>query len=147
MLLTMLMKVERILTSKAIFYYSLTGKTEAALNENKLGNVDIIKLNKLKEDQVRLDNYNTIIFGTPTYGRGVPPEYFLTIINKLHSLKGKRIGLFGSGNTIYGDDFCGALDVLEQIFKDKNEILFKYKFEGYPREIDIKKVNELILEA
>ncbi|MFK7678635.1 flavodoxin family protein [Bacillus sp. Wb] len=135
------------MTSKVIFYYSLTGKTEAVINKNELENIDVIKINKLKEDQVDLESYDTIVFGTPTYGRGVPPEYFLTIINKLHSLKGKRIGLFGSGNTIYGDDFCGALDVLEQIFQDKNEILFKYKFEGYPRETDIKKVNELILEA
>jgi flavodoxin len=139
--------VKRTLTSKAIFYYTSTGKTEAAIEKNKLNQYEIIKLNDLNQTQVDFDSYSTIIIGTPTYGRGVPPLYFQKLINKLTSLKGKKIGLFGSGNTIYGDDFGGALDLIEELVIDKNEVIFKLKFEGMPRQTDIDKLTRLIMEA
>jgi flavodoxin I len=141
------MKVERTLTSKAIFYYTETGKTEAAIDETNLNQCKIVKLNRLNQSDVNFNSYETIIIGTPTYGRGVPPLYFQKLIPNLISLKGKKIGLFGSGNTIYGDDFCGALDLIEELVRDKNEVLFKLKFEGMPRQNDIDKLNKLIMEA
>jgi flavodoxin I len=141
------MKVERTLTSKAIFYYTETGKTEAAIDETNLNQCKIVKLNRLNQSDVNFNSYETIIIGTPTYGRGVPPLYFKKLIPNLISLKGKKIGLFGSGNTIYGDDFCGALDLIEELVRDKNEVLFKLKFEGMPRQNDIDKLNKLIMEA
>jgi flavodoxin I len=139
--------VKRILTSKIIYYYTTTGKTEAVIDKQKLNQYTIIKLNDLKQSEVDFEPFETIIIGTPTYGRGVPPLYFQKLIHKLTSLEGKRIGLFGSGNTIYGDDFGGALDLIEELVMEKNEVLFKYKFEGMPRETDIDKLNKLILEA
>jgi flavodoxin I len=141
------MKVERTLTSKAIFYYTETGKTEAAIDETNLNQCKIVKLNRLNQSDINFNSYETIIIGTPTYGRGVPPLYFQKLIPNLISLKGKKIGLFGSGNTIYGDDFCGALDLIEELVRDKNEVLFKLKFEGMPRQNDIDKLNKLIMEA
>ncbi|PHA03056.1 hypothetical protein COE51_01555 [Bacillus pseudomycoides] len=143
----MLMKVERILTSKGLFYYSETGKTEAAIIEGNIKNCKIHKLNNMKPEEVLFSNYDCILIGTPTYGRGVPPLYFKQLLPKLYQLNGKRIGLFGSGNTIYGDDFCGALDLIEEIVKNKNEVIFKYKFEGMPKQENIKQLTKLIMEA
>jgi flavodoxin I len=141
------MKVERTLISKAIFYYTNTGKTEAALNKSKLSECVIVKLNSINQSDVNFNTYDTIIIGTPTYGRGVPPLYFQKLISKLTSLRGKKIGLFGSGNTLYGDDFCGALDLIDDLVAEKNEVIFKYKFEGMPRQKDIDEITKLIMEA
>jgi flavodoxin I len=134
------------LTCKSIFYYTVSGKTEAALDKDKLSQYELIKLNNLNQSQVEF-NSDVIIIGTPTYGRGVPPLYFQKLIYKLTSLKGKKIGLFGSGNTIYGNDFGGALDLIEELVIDKNEVIFKFKFEGMPRQTDIDKLTKLIMEA
>jgi flavodoxin len=139
--------VKRTLTSKAIFYYTSTGKTEAAIDKTKLTKCELIKLNELSQSDVDFHSYDTIIIGTPTYGRGVPPLYFQKLVPKLVSLQCKKIGLFGSGNTIYGDDYCGALDLIEELVMDKNKILFKYKFEGMPRQSDVDKLTKLIMEA
>lgn len=137
----------RTLTSKAIYYYSLTGKTEAIIDNIQSDDIFISKLNNTKSSEVSFVGHDTIIIGSSTYGRGVPPKYFLDILPQLRELKNKRIGLFGSGQTIYGDDFCGALDVFEEILSPRNEIIFKYKFEGYPNEKVIKELKQLILEA
>lgn len=131
----------RTLTSKVIYFYTRSGKTEAALDGVE---IEKYKLNNLSEDVVNFDEHEIIYIGTPTYGRGTPPEYFLKLLPKLNSLKGKNIGLFGSGNTIYGDDFCGALDVLEQILEKKNKILFKFKFEGMPTGKQVQELKQLI---
>lgn len=147
MRLIMLMKVERILTSKAIFYYTVSGKTEAAIDKNKITKCKVFKLNDMSTEEVDFNLFETIIIGTPTYGRGVPPLYFQKLIPNFISLKGKKFGLFGSGNSIYGEDFCGALDLIEDLVKDKNKIIFKYKFEGMPRVVDIKEITRMIMEA
>jgi flavodoxin I len=139
--------VKRTLTSKIIYYYTSTGKTEAAIDKNKLSQCEIIRMNDFDQSEINFDTFNTIIIGTPTYGRGVPPLYFQKLIPKFTSLEGKRIGLFGSGNTIYGDDYCGAVDLIEELVMDKNEILFKLKFEGMPRQSDVDKLTKLITEV
>lgn len=148
MRLTIHIGVKRTLTSKkGLFYYTKTGKTEEAIQFDVLKGMDIIKLNKHKQEDINFNLYETIIIGTPTYGRGIPPLYFRPLVPQLISLEGKKIGLFGSGQTIYGDDYCGALDLLQEITEEKNEILFKYKFEGMPRKQDINIITKLILEA
>jgi flavodoxin len=141
------MKMVRILTSKGIYYYSITGKTAAILESDKLKEILKYKLIIIPSTEVSFYGYETVVIGSPTYGRGTPPEYFLGLLPQLRQLKGKNIGLFGSGNTIYGDDFCGALDVFEEILSPKNRIIFKYKFEGYPKDSDIENLTQLILEA
>jgi flavodoxin len=141
------MKTVGILTSKGIFYYSLTGKTEAILKNDSLHGIDKHKLITIPSTEICFEDYEIVILGSPTYGRGVPPEYFLGMLPQLRQLKGRKVGLFGSGNTIYGDDFCGALDVFEEILSPKNKIIFKYKFEGYPKDSDIETLTQLILEA
>lgn len=125
-----------------VYCYSLTGKTEAALELVK--RTEIMSLNKCNPTEFRFGDEKTVVIGTPTYGRGVPPKYFKDILPQLRRLEGREIGLFGSGNTIYGDDYCGALDVLEELLARHNVIVFKYKFEGYPRDTDKLKIKEFI---
>ncbi len=135
------------MTSKAIFYYTKTGKTEEAIDKVSLSQCKLIKLNEIPQSDVNFHKHDILIIGTPTYGRGVPPLYFKDLVPQILSLEGKKIGLFGSGNTIYGDDFCGALDLIEDLVKENNEVIFKYKFEGMPRKKDIDTITKLILEA
>ena len=143
MQLTILMKVARILTSKLLVYYSLKGNTKGIIDKLSVNNYDIVDINKNRN--IDFEKYETILIGTSTYGRGVPPQPFWGITDRLRNLKGKKIGLFGSGRSEY-EFFCGALDLLEDLVKQKNKILFKYKFEGYPRESDVIKFKELMEE-
>lgn len=145
MLLTMSIALVKIMTTKAIYYYSLSGKTAALAESVNNAEVKLLKLNSMNSKDFQFGNEETIIIGSPTYGRGVPPMYFKQIIGELRNLSDRKIGIFGSGNTIYGEDlFCGATDVLEELLRDKNEIVFKYKFEGYPTEKNISEFNQLI---
>lgn len=139
------------LTSKAIFYFSLTGNTKALFQQ--LGNLtewDIYDLNAMKPGEVSFKGYDTILIGTLTLGRGTPPLYFKKLFPKLLRIRDARIGLFGSGQSHYGNDFyCGALDVLENLLRHRNSIIFKLKFESYPTSPVIeefkKSVKELLL--
>lgn len=130
--------------TKAIYYFSLTGKTAALVEDITQQDFSIIKLNNRNPKQFEFGKEELVIIGSPTYGRGAPPMYFKQIINQLRNLTGRKIGLFGSGNTIYGDDFCGAIDTLEELLKQNNEILFKYKFEGYPTDRVKKEFYEIL---
>lgn len=117
----------------AIFYYSNSGNTKSLVEETvkDINNFDVYNLKRL-EDLSVIDNYEIIILGTPTLGDGVPPSYFAKNQAELKRyLNDKKIGLFGSGNTIY-PYFCGALDILWDWLKNDNKMLFKFKFESYP---------------
>lgn len=132
------------MTSKAIlFYYSRKGNTKAIVNVFE-GYCAIDLIENIRDYQ--LDDYTTILFATSTYGRGIPPQEFFEVRDILRNLSDKRIGLFGSGNGHY-EYFCGALDLLEEMLTGKNEIIFNYKFEGYPKEIDFKNMEEIINET
>ncbi len=99
------------------------------LDEINLNNYDFIDISKC--ENLNLTQYETVLIGTSTYGRGVPPKPFFKFKNELLKLNNKKIGLFGSGNSHY-EHYCGALDLLEELLNENNEILFKYKFESYP---------------
>lgn len=127
-------------SSTILFYYSRKGNTKAIVNLfNGICTVDEIENIR----SYNLDVYSHIIFATSTYGRGLPPDEFFDIRDVLLIVKGKQIGLVGSGNTHY-EHYCGALDLLEQLLSNENKIIFKYKFEGYPKQIDITNMKEII---
>ena len=128
------------MTSNILFYYSRKGNTKAIVNLFKSKFI-IDEIENIRK--YNLNDFSTVVFATSTYGRGVPPKEFFDIRDMLINLKGKRIGLFGSGNSHY-EYFCGALDLLEEMLRNNNEIIFKYKFEGYPRENDFKNMEEII---
>lgn len=131
------------MTSRLILYYSLKGNTKGLLDNVDLKGFDIVNINNQK---VNLNEYDLILIGTSTYGRGVPPKPFFEIVSDLKGLKNKEVGLFGSGRSEY-EYFCGALDLIEELVKDQNEILFKFKFEGYPRYKDIQEFSKLLKEV
>lgn len=136
-----LMKVARTLTSKLLIYYSLKGNTKGMIDNFDFTSWDTIDLRKTID--IELNKYETILIATSTYGRGAPPPPFFKIKERLLSLNNKRIGLFGSGRSEY-EYFCGALDVLEEILSPTNKIIFKFKFEGFPRKKDICNFKRLM---
>lgn len=100
---------------------------------------DVVNL-RGNEDKVSFDGYNVIIIATSTWGRGAPPKPFFKIREKLFAIEDRKIGLFGSGRSDF-EYFCGALDLFEEVLQKKNEIVFKYKFEGYPRDTDFENMK------
>lgn len=142
------MKVAKVLTSKAAYYFSITGNTKSLLEQlDDYQEWDIYELNGMNPEDVDFKDYENILIGTLTLGRGVPPEFFRKIFSQLNSLEDRKIGLFGSGQSHYGDEFfCGALDVLESLLEQKNEIAFKLKFESYPTPSVIEEFKTLVKE-
>lgn len=102
---------------------------------------DIIEARHATE--VKLHHYNPIVFGTSTWGRGMPPKPILNLRNSLGKIEGRRIGLYGSGRIEF-EFFCGAVDLLEQVLETKNTIVFKFKYEGYPRDKDFDAMQQYI---
>lgn len=97
-----------------------------------------IKRQPVEELQELWDMSDIILLGTSTYSSKFRTEVeFPAQLRRYQSviegLTGKQIILFGSGRSEY-PLFCGALDYLEDKLQHNNEILMKYKFEGYPRE-------------
>lgn len=127
--------------NSAIFYYSNSGNTKSLVEEVVKDTnycIDIFNFKKIENFSV-MENYKTILLGTPTLGDGVPPSFFSkNQVNLKKYLKDKNIGLFGSGNSIY-PYYCGALDILWDWLKYDNNMLFKFRFESYPT---MKAIND-----
>lgn len=97
-----------------------------------------ISRNNVQEVKDTWNECSTILLGTSTYQKSddkTPrfPTQLRYFKDALEELKEKNIILFGSGRGDY-PLFCGSLDYLEELLKVNNNILFVYKFEGYPRE-------------
>jgi flavodoxin I len=146
MSLIIVMKVVRALTSKAIYYFSITGNTKSLFEKlDDIGTWDIYDLNSMKPKQVNFKDYKKVLIGTLTLGRGIPPVFFKQIYKQLSELENRQIGLFGSGQSHYGDEFfCGAIDVLGELLGKKNNIAFKLKFESYPTPSVIEDFKALV---
>ena len=136
------------MTYKAIFHFSLTGNTKSLVQYlDNLEEWDVFDLNNIHPENVNFKGYDTLLIGTSTLGRGTPPFYFKKLFSKLTNINNAKIGLFGSGQSHYGHEFfCGALDVLEDVLKYKNEIGFKLKFESYPTLQVIGEFNQMVKE-
>ncbi|MEH7116076.1 flavodoxin domain-containing protein [Neobacillus vireti] len=133
-------------SKKAAYYFSITGNTKSLLQQlNDFEEWDVYDLNGMNPEDVDFKDYETILIGTLTLGRGIPPVFFRQILKQLQGLENRKIGLFGSGQSHYGDEFfCGALDVIEDLLKVKNEISFKLKFESYPTPSVIDEFKQLV---
>lgn len=142
------MKVEKDLTSKAAYYFSITGNTKSILEQlDDYSEWDVYDLNGMNPEDVDFKDYEVILIGTLTLGRGVPPKFFKQIFKQLSSLSNRKIGVFGSGQSHYGEDFfCGAVDVLAGLLKQKNDVMFEYKFESYPTPTAVNEFKKLVME-
>lgn len=132
--------------TKAIYYFSITGNTKSLFEKlEDIDEWDVYDLNGMNPNDVSFKDYENILIGTLTLGRGVPPKFFKDIFPQLVTLEKRKVGLFGSGQSHYGDEyFCGALDVLEDLLKVKNNICFKLKFESYPTPTVIEEFKQLV---
>lgn len=127
--------------NSCVIYYSAKGNTKAIVNKFDEQGYEVYRVSDI--NSVDFSKYHTVILATSTWDRGQPPKQFYAARSTLLRLKGKRIGLFGSGNSHY-EYFCGALDLLEELIKKDNEIIFKYKYEGYPKQIDFENMNRIM---
>lgn len=106
----------------AIFYGSITGRTEdvARRLSRQMDNVPVLDVTHVSARQ--LENFDHLVFGVPSWhlgGLSDPWYAFLPEFNRSH-LEGKSVALFGLGNQIaYPDFFCNALGQVYDLLKEK----------------------------
>ena len=104
-----------------IFYGSTTGNTEQLANDiaAQLGvaSEDIHNVGESSADDV--DGYDVLLLGSSTWGAGDLQDDWYDFLDglKAKDLSGKKVGLFGCGDSgSYPDTFCGALaDIHDQL--------------------------------
>ncbi|MGM7720684.1 flavodoxin family protein [Metabacillus sp. Hm71] len=138
-----------ILTSNCITVYSLKGNTLGILEKLDIDKFNILRIPK-QDPREHWKNNKLILIGSSTYYRSDEskphlPEYLKQYEDDLLQLEDKDIILFGSGRSEYSL-FCGVLDYLHSILKDKNNIKLVYKFEGYPRDRQKDEFKQLLEE-
>lgn len=77
-----------------------------------------------------IEDYNVLILGSYTWGAGkIPAEMKRFLIVNKNLLRGKKVFVFGSGNSIY-PKFCAAVDGIAKIVTDCGaEVIEIFKFE------------------
>ena len=118
-----------------IFYGSTTGNTEAAAQDiaAALGTDAVFNVGEV--DAASVADYDTLLLGSSTWGAGDLQDDWYDFLDalKAQDLNGKKVGLFGCGDSDgYGDTFCGAL---RQIYDPPQDcgctFVGAYEPEGY----------------
>lgn len=130
---------------------SLKGNTVGIisdLNESDFEYVTRMTRNNVQQVEEEWVKSDIIMLGCSTYYGAkttLPefPEQLIAYKSILSSLSDKRIILFGSGNSDF-QCFCGAVDYLSELLKEKNKIEGVYKFVGYPRKIEQQQFKEMV---
>lgn len=100
-----------------IFYGSTTGNTESLAHEiaSQLG-IDAADVHNVAQASAEwIDRYDTLLLGSSTWGVGDLQDDWYTFVDELKTknLSGKKIGLFGCGDSAsYPDSFGEAIAVL-----------------------------------
>lgn len=126
-----------------IIVYSLSGNTLRIANliKNKLikqgCGVDLHILDKDNPSEIKVDKYDLVFIGSPTYGVGGTPKLmreFLRHILKEKQVKGIKYSVFGSGDSQFGSQvYCRAVDEIEyHLKKHENTVVNKIKIEQNP---------------
>ena len=109
-----------------IVYHSYSGNTKdlAEFIKTQLSNsfeVDLFEINKYsKEVLTDVEQYDTIILGTFTWGKGEIPIQVRKFVKEYQEyFKTKQVFLFGTGDTQFVGDtlFCSSVDVLDRIIQ------------------------------
>jgi len=111
--------------SIGIFYGSTTGNTKKIAEDIKSnmqpGLVDIFDVKYVKIEDV--EKYDNIILGSSTWGEGILQtdfERFLYDVLKFANLKGKKIAIFGIGDSaIYPDSFADSIGIIFEALEGK----------------------------
>ncbi|MCM1029387.1 MAG: flavodoxin [Pseudoflavonifractor sp.] len=100
----------------AIFYGSATGQTrEAALKIADALGIDRNKVYDVATTEPSIvGSYDNLILGSSTWGAGELEDSWYDFILGLEAmdLKGKKIALFGCGDTSMDSTFCDAVGIL-----------------------------------
>ncbi|HQM15680.1 MAG TPA: flavodoxin domain-containing protein [Candidatus Woesebacteria bacterium] len=121
-----------------IIYGSTTGNTEMVA-EQVADQLDAHNpvLQDIADTQPKdLSNYDAIIMGSSTWDDGLLQTDFRDFAENLNvDLSGKKIAVFGLGDSSY-PDFCEAASLLEELVaKNKGELLVEpLKIDGFPDE-------------
>ncbi len=108
-----------------IFYGSSTGNTKKIAENIKSslepGLVDIYDVKYVKKEDV--ERYENIILGSSTWGEGIlQPDFerFLYDVLKFSNLKGKKIAIFGTGDSsIYPNSFADSIGIIFEALEGK----------------------------
>ncbi|HRW62623.1 MAG TPA: flavodoxin [Bacteroidales bacterium] len=121
-----------------IFYGSTTGNTEKIAEKIKEnlspGLIDIYNVKTATQEDV--EKYENVILGASTWGKGVLQsdfEHFLYNILKKANLKGKKIAIFGTGDSaIYPDSFADSLGIIFEALEGKGvTFVGEFPTDGY----------------
>lgn len=124
--------------SIGIFYGSTTGNTRKIAENIKTnlqpGLVDIYDVKYAKIEDV--ERYENIILGSSTWGKGILQadfERFLYDVLKFANLKGKKIAIFGTGNSLkYPDSFADAIGIIFEALEGKGvSFVGEFSTKGY----------------
>ena len=125
-------------------YYSASGNTKAMIDLLDSNIYEIINVKELSRDV--LDEYDVIVFGMSTWGRGMPPQPYIDLSRAIASLEGKIVLLMGSGRVDY-EFFCGALDLYKSLLEDKNYVHEEIvRADGYPTSEVFEQLKRVIKE-
>lgn len=119
-----------------IFYGSSGGNTEGVAKNiaKQLGVADGDIHDVGKAQVAQLSAYDTLLFGTSTWGIGDLQDDWEGFVVKLTpaDLSGKKLALFGCGDSSgYSDSFCDAMGKIYQAVKDNATIVGFTPVDGY----------------
>lgn len=130
-------------------YCSMTGNTETIAKLVEEGIIEsgseVVRKDVLEVDENEILDYEAVILGSYTWGKGEIPDEYLDFCDEIHGLDftGKKFAVFGSGDTSY-DNFCGAVDILENMIEGNGGqiVLKSMKIERYPDKDDEVRCRE-----
>lgn len=121
-----------------IFYGSTTGNTESLAKEiaSKLGIAlsDVYDVGSVSAEKV--SGYDIILLGSSTWGVGDLQDDWYPFMESLkkETLSGKKVGLFGCGDSAsYPDTFCEAIGIIhEELAESGCTFIGEMDASGYP---------------
>ena len=118
----------------AVIYATGRGKTKVVAEKiaSKLGNADVFNVADIKASDIA--PYDVLVLGTSSTGHGDIQKPWKNILPEFveHDFTGKKVALFGLGNSAYHKDtFTGGMSHLYVALKDKAEILPGVSTDGY----------------
>lgn len=133
---------------KAIIVYgSTTGNTETlagALAEELKSRFEVVNKNVLDTDPQEILDYDLIVLGSSTWNEGELQEDFQDFYEEMDylDLSGKKVAIFGPGDSNWDEFFCKAVDLLEEKAREKkaNLIAPGFKWDG---DIDNEAITEI----
>ncbi|NLU50856.1 MAG: flavodoxin [Syntrophomonadaceae bacterium] len=133
---------------KAIIVYgSTTGNTETlsrALEEELAQRFEVTRKDVIDTDPHEVLNYDLIVLGSSTWSDGELQEDFQDFYEEMDTidLAGKKVAVFGPGDSNWDDSFCKAVDILEAKARERRATLVApgFKWDG---EIDDQALTEI----